>query len=382
VSFIDDRGRLFGRVNVIDAAVVAVVALVVLAAGGIVFASLIDDRGTPESGDATDDRGTPESRYATVDLGEQSPAVASRFSAGDASGDGDIAVTDVYVGPGTGDNVSVVARVRVNGTLTPADAADERTFEYRDAPVRRGDQLAVTTSVYGVNGTVLSLAESGASLDTATLPVVVETSLPAATRDAVSVGDTFRLDDRRVATVEETEFPPVGNETTRTDLVGLTLHTVNRSGGTYFGGTELRLDESIEFSTSRYAFTGNVTRWGSSSPAGERAATTATITLRDVDPDVADDIRTGAVERRGDAVTATVTDRRTAPATVVLTSDDGNIYEREHPRNVDVTLTVDLRTRRTDDGLVFHGRPLRAGTDLTLRLETVTVDGTVTDLDE
>jgi len=373
VSLIDDRGRLFGRVNVIDAAVIAVAALVVLAAGGMVVASLTNDDG---------DRGTPESRYATVDLGDQSLEVASQLSAGDASRNGDIVVTDVYVGPGTGDNVSVVARVRVDGTLTPADAAGERTFEYRDGPVRRGDLLAVTTSAYDVDGTVLSLAESGASLDTGTLPVVVETSLPAATRDAVSVGDTFRLDDRRVATIEETAFPPVGNETARTDIVGLTLHTVNRSGGTHFGGTEVRLAEPIDFSTSRYAFAGNVTRVGSSSPAGERTQTTATVTLRDVDPDVADDVRTGAVERRGDAVTATVTDRRTAPATVVLTSDDGNIYEREHPRNVDVTLTVDLRTRRTDDGLVFHGRPLRAGTDLTLRLETVTVTGTVTDLTE
>jgi len=370
VSLIDERGRLFGRVNVIDAAVVAVAALLLLAAGGMVLVSL------------TDDRGTPESRYATVDLGDRSPAVASQLSAGDASRDGDVVVTDVYVGPGAGDNVTVVARVRVNGTLTPADAAGERAFEYGGDPVRRGDRLAVTTPTYDVDGTVLAMAESGASLDTGTLPVVVETSLPAATRDAISVGDAFRLDGRRVATVEETAFPPVGNESTRTDLVGLTLHTVNRSGGTYFGGREVKLAESIEFGTSRYAFAGNVTRWGNSSPAGEPVTTTATVTLRGVDPDVADDVRTGAVERRGDTVTATVTDRRTAPAAVVLTSDDGNIYEREHPRDVDVTLTVDLRTRRTADGLRFHGRSLRAGTDLTLRLETVTVDGTVTDLGE
>jgi hypothetical protein len=62
---------------------------------------------------------------------------------------------------------------------------------------------------------------------------------------------------------------------------------------------------------------------------------------------------------------------------VVLTSDDGNISLREHPRNVDVSVTVDLRTRETDSGLTFHGQPLRLNDQIALEFRFVTLRGTV-----
>ncbi len=364
---LDEEGRLFGRVNVVDAAVVAGLLFLVLAGGAVALGSLTG--------------GEEATRYATLDLGERSPAVADRIAANDTSLDRSVTLTDVYVGPSGNGNVSVVARAKLDGTLTAGDGGSS-VFAFGGGPLQRGDEVGVETGGYDIGGAVVELSETGGTLDTGTLPVVVETSLPAATRAYVEPGDTDRRNGRPVATVEGTLFPPTGNETVRTDLVGLTLRTVNHSGGTHFGGTELRVGKVVRFDTDRYNFSGSVVRWGSAEPAGEVGTTAATVVLRGADPAFVDGVETGAVERRGETVTARVTDKRVEPATVVLTSESGNIYEREHPRNVDVTLTVELRTRQTDAGLRFHTRALREGTELALDLGSARINGTVTDLGE
>jgi hypothetical protein len=75
-----------------------------------------------------------------------------------------------------------------------------------------------------------------------------------------------------------------------------------------------------------------------------------------------------------------VTNVRTEPSEVVLTSQDGNISLREHPRNVNLYLTVELRARRTATGLDFHGQPIRLNDDVSLDLRIVTIRGSVIEL--
>lgn len=88
------------------------------------------------------------------------------------------------------------------------------------------------------------------------------------------------------------------------------------------------------------------------------------------------------VDRRGNTTGARVTNVRTEPASLVLTSDAGNVYERDHPRNEDVYLTVDLRVRATDDGLRFRTRSVREGSELGLDFGTVSVTSEVTDIQQ
>ncbi|MBP2249902.1 hypothetical protein J2754_000199 [Halarchaeum solikamskense] len=363
MRLVDEDGRLFGRVNVVDAAVVLVV-LAAVVAGVVAF--------VPLGGG-----GEQATRYATVDLGTQPPAAAERIETGDRSADGETVVTDTYVGPAAdGANASVVVRVRVNGTL--AGDGDDRVFERDGEPLRRGDALSFETPSYAVSGDVLRVDADGETLPVGSLPVLLDATLSPATADAVAVGDTSRLDDRRIARVTGVTTAPVANGSARRALLGVRVHTLNRSGSTYFGATPVKVGESLRFDTDQYALTGTVARWGNASPSGSPTTTTVVVSLTDVAPTVADGLRAGLVERRDGRTTARITDVRTENATVVLTSDDGHIYEREHPENVDVELTVDLRTRATADGLRFHTRALREGTRVTLDFRTVAVDGTVT----
>lgn len=373
MRIVDDTGRLFGRVNVYDALVV----LLVLGAvgAGVIFV------------DPFASGGDPATRYATVDLGEQPLATADRISAGDVSvAGGAITVTDTYVGPGQDEATSVVVRVRVNGTLADegdggrAGVDDPRVFEFRGGPLRRGDALTVETPGYEVSGDVLDLDRENASLSTGRLPVLVEASVTPSTAALLDRGDVYRLDDRSVATVTESTVAAAGNGENRTALLGLSLRTVRHSGNTYFGDTRVLVGQTVSFRTDRYAVSGSVTRWGNASLPGDPATRTVVVKLANVDPEVADGLESGLVERRDGTVVARLTDVRTEPASVVLTSEDGDIYERDHPRNLDVSLTVDLRVRRTDDGLRFRARPLREGSDVLLDFRSIVVDGTVIDV--
>ncbi|QLH76770.1 DUF4330 domain-containing protein [Halosimplex rubrum] len=364
MTIIDESGRLFGRVNVYDALVVVV--LVGALGAGVLFVDPF-----PEGGD-------PAARYATVDLGQQPLSTAARIAEGNDSG-GALAVTDAYVGPGDGDTASVVVRVRVNGTLVDDPAADASVFEFGGETLRRGDNLTLETAAYDAEGEVVELGAANTTLETGRLPVLVEASVPPATAALVDRGDGYRLDDRTVATVTETTVASAGGGN-RTAMLGLSLRTVRYGGGTYFGDRRVLVGQTVPFRTERYALSGSVTRWGNASLPGEPASATAVVRLDGVEPDIADGLEAGMVERRDGTTLAEITDVRSEPASVVLTSEDGNIYEREHPRNEDVYLTVDLRVRRTDDGLRFRTRPVREGSNVLLDFRTVAVDGTVVDV--
>jgi hypothetical protein len=58
--------------------------------------------------------------------------------------------------------------------------------------------------------------------------------------------------------------------------------------------------------------------------------------------------------------------------------EDGNIFEREHPRNLDLTLNVELQTRETTTGLSFHGRQIQIGDTIVLDLGPITVQAELT----
>lgn len=369
MKVIDETGRLFGRVNVYDA--LAVLAVLAAVGAGVAYAD-------PLGGDG----GDPATRYVTLDLGDQPPSTAARIAAGDRSVDeGSVTVTDAYVGPARDGATSVVIRARVNGTVEAGGGRSAGVFQYADAPLHRGDNLTVETAAYEATGRVLAVDAGDPTLETGRLPVLVETTLSPATAAHVDRGDEYRIDGRAVATVTESVVLAPGNRTNRTAFLGLSLRTVRHSGNAYYGDTQVLVDRPVTVRTDRYALSGTVTRVGTDALPGDPTNATAVVKLENVDPDVADGLEAGLVERRDGTTIATVTDVRTEPASVVLTSDDGDVHQRTHPRNLDVALTVELRVRDTESGLRFRARPLREGADLRLDLGTVLVDGTVIDVE-
>jgi hypothetical protein len=467
MPIIDDEGRLFGTVNIIDALVVLFVLAVVVAGVALV---------NPFGGSASE----PATRYATVDLGTHPDFVADQVSAGDRlveAAEGDLTVTDVYYTPGSDGQVRVIARVELRGSVSD----ESETFQYAGQPLQRGGELPLQTPDYEVTGTVTRVDRNGTTLRTAdtalvvrtvvsadaaeefdvgdaytladtevatveslqfypgdgdrvtailglsvrtrleggdrhfgqapltvgrsipfrtsaygfngtvsqlgtatpnttTTDVVLESTVPATTADALAAGDTYRVRGTPVATVDSVQVYPTGNPAEKRVLVGATLQTITRDRGPAFAGTPVKLGTTVPLRTDTYDISGAVVRVGSQEPPGEVTETTVRLQLDNVSPEVADSVRTGMTETTDGTTFATITRKTSANATVVLTSDDGNIYRRQHPVNRDVSLTVDLRARATGSGLTFHGRTLQENSQVVLDLGTTTVRGTVTEI--
>lgn len=274
-------------------------------------------------GGESDSTGEAETRYATFELGQQPDYVVDRLSEGDVATlddtDGTLTVTDVYVTP------------------APADAAE--------------------------NATTTPDEDNATADDTAT--------------DGPTAGT--ENETTTIVTPDTTVQPYV---TIRAEFNGVPLEDQERELF-QVGGEPLLLGTQHQLNMGSYATNATVTDLGHDDDTLQidSSTTDADVELRNVSPPVADALEDGMTETVGGETTATVDSIEREPATVIVESEDGDIYEREHPQNEDVTVAVELETAETDSGVYYRGDRLGIGSDIVLDFERVTVDGTVIGLE-
>jgi hypothetical protein len=362
MAVIDDEGRLFGVVNVVDALVVLVVLAMVVAAGALLLGGSGDQ--APEG----------ETRYATLVIEPSSDAVADQVRAGRnataeyragprQAGEQAVTVTDVFVTPTSRGETVTVARVRYE-----ADGATVLS--------QVGTDLRLNASTYRLNATVEQAGGDDETLATRTTTVSTAATVSPATADAVTEGDSLRVGNRTVGEVTEVRTIPNDDAQNVSLRLGMDLRTITLSGGPQFGGHSVTVGSSVPLRTDKYSTNVTVQRLGGTQPAGEAVNATVEVSWEGVRPSAAAALAEGLAEQhRGSD--ARITDLEQSPAQVILTTDDGRIVERDHPRNLDVTMTVEVEARRTSEGLRFHDRPLQRGEGIVLDFGTVTVTGRV-----
>ncbi|GAB3691635.1 DUF4330 domain-containing protein [Salinarchaeum chitinilyticum] len=374
MELLDDEGNLFGVVNVVDALVVLLILAVVVAGLAVV-------------GVFGGEEGESATRYATVDLGEQPGYVAQAITEGDrmvlANGQ-NVTVTDVYRAPTAGgtnpDRAHVLVQTRVSGTLTEADGRDDPVFQFGGDRMRVGSQLALDTSEYTVKGTVAGMSQSTASLPTTESQVVIESDVTERMASTIQPGDEYVLAGETIATVETVRSYAADGDRRRVQL-GVTLAAIEQHGQSLFGMRPLAIDTRIGVYTSSYGLNGTIIHRGGLEPPGETTTTGVELELSNVPPDRVGGLSAGMTETERGRTHATIQSIDTEPAEIILESDDGNVYAREHPTNVDVTIEADLETRDTGVGLQFHGEPLQQGRTVTLDFGTVEIDAVVAAVD-
>jgi hypothetical protein len=191
--------------------------------------------------------------------------------------------------------------------------------------------------------------------------VTLRTTVGTETAQQLDSGDTYEIAGQSVATVESVALYPTGDSTQPRVVVELRLRTYAAQGQRLFGATQLQLGHSVPFETDDYGFSGTIVGIVPKSELGDTRTITVTVKLANVQPQVASAVKVGMTESTEEPTYARIADKRVEPAIVILESDDGNIYQREHPRNEDVYLTVELQVRETPSGLQFHGS-FRSGT--------------------
>lgn len=372
MDIIDEQGRLFGLVNVIDALVVLLVVAVVVAGVALVLQE-------PQT-----DEEPPETRYATISFGNQPADVAETIATGDrvqftdsetGNAENAVNITDVYRAPGPNGDAFVVARVAMTGRV------QDDSFAVGGNPVRIGNAVTVVGDSSAMKGRITALSDSGTRLPTSETPVVIQQTVPTAVASSIHEGDTYRVGTVTGATVESVNVSPTGNPDKRRLLLGVQLRTLSTEAGPQFAGQPVRVGQSLTLTPGDTTLNGRIVARGTTSPPGERVDVTVKVAWHNVRPAIASAVTVGTTEQLRETTTARVVERHVTPETTVVRADNGTLHERDHPRRLNVTLTVDLAARRTDDGLLFHGRRLQIGRAVVLDFGTVTVQGQVVAID-
>lgn len=247
MEVIDERGRLFGRVNVVDALVV-LLALSVVVAGAALVLGADDDPDAP--GDGEPPENDTAVRYATLELGTHPGYVASLVEPGDVTlGGANATITDVYRSP-RGDDVLLVARVAVEGRET------DDGFRVGDSYLRYGVGFTLASPDYQI-GTRVATTGEGDRLRTRRVGATVEANVSTSVADAVAVGDEQRIANDSVATVEAVETVDAGADW-RVVRVDLRLSTRPVGGTPHYGGSPLRVGRALDVRTADYQFRGRV----------------------------------------------------------------------------------------------------------------------------
>jgi hypothetical protein len=321
---------------------------------------------------------TLERSETTVQLSTTVPAnLAGAISTGDTVTVADRQVAtlkSVVIGPAVDP-----ARRQVTLTATIQMYTGNGQPQYARRSISPGSTIPLSTSEYDLSGEVIHHGTMG--IDTSTTNVVLESTVPTTAAGAISVGDTYTVQNRTAATIDAVQVYPTENPAEKRLIVGTALQTITRDEIARFAGEPVMLGSTIPFRTSTYNFTGNVVGVGGQTPPGSVTETTVRLKIDNISPEIADGIQVGMTEQRDGTTYARITDIRSENATVVLTSENGNIYRREHPVNQDVYLTATLQTRRTDTGLMFHARSLQEGNRVMLDLGSITVEAIVNQID-
>lgn len=369
---IDEKGRIFGLVNVIDALVVVIVAAVVVAGVSfVVFSPDSDPEPESDSEPESDAGPATVTRYATLEFTDSRRAML--IAEGDSfqlNDNATVTVTDVYRA-NTDGNPRTFARVRLESV--ERDTEDGSQFVYGDGPPRIGRELTVETDRYRIGGVIRTAGETGETLELAETAVVLDAEVSAETVAKLSVGDRYEIDNRTVATVESLAAYGTGSPDTRRAQVGIRYVTIQPDTRPQFGGTVVREGARLPFETDQYGFEGEVHQVGSAELPGEPAVREVTLQLQNVDSERADYFEAGMVERINSETVAELTDVDVEPTMVV--AGDGELVESPTQRRV--TMTAELRVRETTAGPLFKTEPLRVGERIVLEFEDTTVEAEV-----
>jgi hypothetical protein len=138
-------------------------------------------------------------------------------------------VTDVYVTPAEGENVSVTVRVEAEGHFEENDQRPGQSFVFANERMRHGNAFTVTTGEYEVSGTVVSLDTGGPKLIMQTTSVTVESTVQASTARSVEAGDTYDIEGSTVARVTDIHIGPGNESNTRHLVLGREVKALERS---------------------------------------------------------------------------------------------------------------------------------------------------------
>lgn len=240
MEVVDDEGRFFGLINIIDGLVV-LLAISLLIAG----ASLLLGTDDPDTEQPT--------RYATISYSTPIESQAALLESGDnltatnGSTTTTYEVVDVYRSFQPDGDAYVVGRIEYRGT-----------FDTRGEEVLGGDVVSLAVNSYRVTGQVEAVNQSSQTIPTRQESIVLAMNGSESVVRTLESGQRATIGNETVAIVESVDRNDDSNRT----LIGLELQVWERSVGPAFDGSLVRIGNSLTVVTDRAVVRGTIHRVG------------------------------------------------------------------------------------------------------------------------
>lgn len=347
MKYIDDKGRIFGRVNVIDVLVVLFALAIVVTGAALVFAPT-------DEGEGEDER---QPSYAIVDLGTPPEGVISEMETATPSDfkdrpDGTVNVTDIESVLTVSGSTRIVARVKL------PSANDERTLPNGNTPLRAGQSVNITSDRYIVAGTVMGFDQSP-TFTRERVDILVRDTIDTESAESINSGTNVRIGSNGMATVKSINRYSTETPDKMRVFVGLEIETAHLNSTQQYGKTAVKHGTPIRFSTETYRVNGTAEAVGTLRKPGEYRTQTVTLRLDDVESRTVDRLQSGMVETSATDTIARITDIDVESSEMIVTTDDGEVKTRDHPLNRDVIIKAELAVREAEGNIWFKGERLR-----------------------
>lgn len=258
--------------------------------------------------------------------------------------------------------------------------AEADAVMFGDTELRTGAELPFRTGEYVLTGEVVQ--RDTASLEVDTREVAIMTEIAADLVNDIQAGDIYTIGGGTPVAAESVSVYPTADRDTKRVIIGAEILTHELREEVHFGTEPLRLGSTIPMRTADYSLTGEIINRDGLEEPGDPVTRTITVKLENIQPEIADRLSVGMTETHRDRTTAEILDLNASPAEIVLESEDGDIFLREHPRNLDVELELEVLTFETDDAIRFHGDRLLEGDEITLQFPRIAIPGDVIAIEE
>lgn len=194
--------------------------------------------------------------------------------------------------------------------------------------------------------------------------------------DNLHVGDILLLNDNNNSMIVDILVTSKKGEL-RDLLLLVKLDTVKKNENLFFDDQELRIGKRFKLITSLVESNSAIIDFDST--LDEIVSETLEIKMmsEQVKPWIADALTNGAKQIVQGETVAILIDNEAIPAKTIITSEDGDIFLREHPINKDILTTLNIVVQKTNGAYYFQGSELYVGNSLTFYFDGITLSGQI-----
>lgn len=406
MKLIDEQGRLFGKINVIDFLAILFLFLMVPM---FYFGYRVFTKKSPREMTSTY---TPIEIELSCDLVKINPQILSLIKAGDKEIDikGKTKGEILWLGEAKPyqyifflddrekitmeDTVlkEIPAKIRLN-----AEIADDQLY-YKRQPIRLSSPIYFKTSKYAV--TVIPTIDLMDRKERVFLYVIFK-GLGADTFRLISVGDK-ELSSNWEIIAEVLSIGNIENETRNINLgdgnfvlgeapegkqvvIKMQISGVRGDNDTlYFKGRQILHNSSIEFKTDKYTLKGRVAKsFSEKAPTLEEKLLKIQVKVSGLIPEVAKIINEGDVEKDPSGKTVMVLKKIVVNRpSDILTLREDKFSILAHPFLKDMVLLMDVVTIDKEGVLCFKNYPVKIGNNITFTTELYSVTGVITSIEQ